>query len=90
MKSRRSRRQKQKRTRRRGGNKYYYEYNRNPRLFTNTTSQLFGGLGPTTTLLPQPLANSIQNASDSSTNFFNAIEGKYPIMSSSVLTQPIN
>ena len=89
MKSRRSRRQRQRQKRtRRGGNKY--PYNRNPRLFTNTTSQLFGGLGPTSTLLPQPLANSIQSASDSSTNFFNAIEGKYPIMSSSVLKQPIN
>jgi hypothetical protein len=81
---RRNRRQKKSR---RGGK--YYAYNRTPKLFTNTTSQLFGG-DARSTLLPQPLANAIRNLQDSNTNWMNAWGGKYPSPSSNVLSQPIN
>lgn len=38
--------QKQRRSRKRGGS--YYKYNCNPKIFTNTTSQLFGPHSPRT------------------------------------------
>lgn len=92
MKSRyRKRSQKrQKRTRRRGGSPYYYEYNRNPMLFTNTTSQIFKGGDPRSTLLPTPLVRSVENIGHSSSNFWNHFNGNYLSPSPSVLSQPIN
>ena len=87
MKTRRIYRRRKTRRVKRGGLKYY-PYNTNPKLFTNSTSQL-GGDGRTT-LLPQPLANAFRSMSDSNTSLMNAWSGRYPSPSSNVLNQPIN
>ena len=89
MKSRyrkKSRQYLKKRKTRRGGNKYYYEYNRNPRLFTNTTSQLGGD--SRNTILPTPLANIVDTITRG--KLVSEFEGSYLKPNPSVLDQPIN
>ena len=86
MKTRKCRRS---RKGRRGGSKYsYYKYNCNPRIFTNTTSRLFGG-GPNT-FFPQPVVNVVRGSLDTNTKMMNTYRGNYQSMSSSPLEQPIN
>ena len=89
VKSRRNKSRKFKKSRkyRRGGS--YYAYNRNPMLFTNTTTQM-GGSDPRSTLLPQSLVNLARTVMENSQNSMNASLGKPPVVSSNVLSQPIN
>ncbi len=91
VKSRRNRklnkRTKRSRKYRRGGS--YYAYNRNPLLFTNTTTQM-GGNDSRSTILPQSLVNLARTAMENGQNSMNASLGKPPVVSSNVLTQPIN
>ena len=72
---------------RRGGS--YYAYNRNPLLFTNTTTQM-GGTDPRGTIFPQSLVNFARTAMENGQNSMNASKGIPPVVSSNVLTQPIN
>ena len=72
---------------RRGGS--YYAYNRNPLLFTNTTTQM-GGTDPRSTIIPQSLVNFARTAWENGQNSMNASKGIPPVVSSNVLMQPIN
>jgi hypothetical protein len=89
IKSRKSKSKNRRQTRkyRRGGS--YYSYNKNPLLFTNTTTQM-GGTDPRSTMLPQSLVNLARTTMENGQNSINASKGIPPVVPSDVLIQPIN
>ena len=66
----------------------YYSYNKNPLLFTSSSTQMGGGINVKDNFLPDGLVNVGRNLMYASSN--NSMAGYYPAVNPDPTVQPIN